>query len=95
MTSHESDQCSKCYAYICQCAKAAETQSNTNTSIDDLNAQFWRCLSKSGLLTDGDLHLIMNALGEMEELGVTFTFPEKSILRSSLYERPHPNPERR
>jgi hypothetical protein len=80
MTSHESDQCSKCYTYICQCAKAAEAQSNTHTRIEDLNAQFCKSLSKSGF---SDLPLIMNVLREMEDLGVRFTFPERFILRSS------------
>jgi hypothetical protein len=77
MTSHESDQCAKCYAYICQCAKAAEAQSNTHTRIDDLNAQFGKSLSKSGFT---DFPLIMSVLREMEQLGVRFTFPEKFIL---------------
>jgi hypothetical protein len=80
MTSHQRDQCSKCYAYICQCAKAAEAQSNTHTRIDDLNAQFCKSLSKSGF---SELPLIMNVLREMEALGVRFTFPERFILRSS------------
>jgi hypothetical protein len=80
MTSHQSDLCAKCYAYICQCAKAAEAQSHTHTRIDHLNAQFSKSLSKSGFT---DLPLIMNVLREMEELGVRFTFPERFILRSS------------
>jgi hypothetical protein len=80
MTSRESDQCAKCYTYICQCATAAEAQSNTHTRIDDLNAQFGKSLSKSGFT---DLPLIMSVLREMEQLGVRFTFPEKFILVSS------------
>jgi hypothetical protein len=87
MTSHESDECSKCYAYICQCAKAAEAQSNTHTRIDDLNAQFCKSLSKSGF---SEVPHIMNVLREMEALGVRFTFPERFILRSS---RSYPLPD--
>ena len=82
MTSHKSDQCYKCYAYICQCAKAAEAQSYPNTNIDDLNAQFCKSLSKSGF-TDPDLRIAMNVLREMEKLGVRFMFPEKFIRKSS------------
>jgi hypothetical protein len=80
MTTHQSDECTKCYTYICQCARAAEAQSHTYTSIDDLNAQFCKSLSKSGFT---DLTVIMDVLRKMEELGVRFVFPEAFIRISS------------
>jgi len=80
MTTHQNDQCTKCYTYICQCARAAEAQSHTYTSIDDLNAQFCKSLSKSGFT---DLTAIMDVLRKMEELGVKFLFPEAFIRVSS------------
>jgi hypothetical protein len=80
MAIHQSDQCTKCYTYICQCARAAEAQSHTYTSIDDLNAQLCKSLSKSGFT---DLTVIVDALRKMEELGVRFVFPEAFIRVSS------------